>query len=126
MVIISPDYRCLTGPKKRFSTKLPWNTLLAKVVQDTLCLVWQDNNVVLALSNVHSVNGITDFREKVRKRPIKTSTNGRIIRQIFGDEPTKELTIPCFIDDYNHYMRDVDLANQFRESYETHRTALRN
>jgi hypothetical protein len=28
----------LTEIKDRFSTKLPWNTLLAKVVEDTLCL----------------------------------------------------------------------------------------
>ena len=41
--------------KKRFAKKLEWNTLLAKVVDNTLCLAWQDNNVVLALSNIHTV-----------------------------------------------------------------------
>jgi len=94
-------------------------------VDNTLCLAWQDNNIVLALSNIHTVNRIEDFREKVCKRLIKTSTNGRIIRQIFTDEPTKSLSIPCFIDYYNQYIRGVDLANQFRESYETHRLTLR-
>jgi hypothetical protein len=39
---------------ERFATKLPWNTLLAKVVDNTLCLAWQDNNIVLALSNIHT------------------------------------------------------------------------
>jgi len=34
--------------------------------------------------------------------------------------------IPCFIDDYNHNIGGVDLANQYREAYETHRTTLRN
>jgi hypothetical protein len=58
--------------------------------------------------------------------PTKTSTNGRIVRHVFGDSPTKELQIPCFIDDYNQYMGGVDLANQFRESYETHRITQRN
>jgi hypothetical protein len=112
--------------KNRFSKKLEWNTLLAKVVDNTLCLAWQDNSIVLALSNIHTVHTSNDFREKVRKRPAKTSTNGRIVRQVFGNDSTKELRIPCFIDDYNQHMGGVDLANQFRESYETHKTTLRN
>jgi len=112
--------------KNRFSTKLEWNTLLAKVVNNTLCLAWQDNNIVLALSNIYTVYTVEDFREKVRKRPTKTSTNRRIVRQVFGNDVTKELRIPCFIDDYNQHMGGVDLANQFRESYETHRATLRN
>jgi hypothetical protein len=66
--------------KQRFATKLNWNTLLAKVVDNTLYLAWQDNNIVLALSNIYTVNTSDDFREKVRKRPAKTSTNKRIIR----------------------------------------------
>lgn len=116
----------LTELKERYSKKLEWNTLLAKAVNNTLCLAWQDNNIVLALSNIHTVHQTEDFREKVRKRPAKTSTNGRIVRHIFGDNPTKELQIPCFIDDYNQNMGGVDLANQFRESYETQRITQRN
>jgi len=112
--------------KASYATKLEWNTLLATVVQDVLCLAWQDNNIVLALSNIHTVDKTEDLREKVRKRPAKTSTNGRIVRRVFGDNYVKELQIPCFIDDYNHYMGGVDLANQFKEAYETHRPTLRN
>jgi hypothetical protein len=77
--------------KERFSTKLPWNTLLAKVVDNTLYLAWQDNNIVLALSNIHTVHNTDDFKDKVRKRPAKTLTNKRIVRQIFGEESTKQL-----------------------------------
>ena len=112
--------------KTRFASSLAWNTLIAKVVDNTLCLAWQDNNIVLALSSIHTVDQVDDFRAKVRKRPAKTSTNGRIVRQIFGDKHTKELHIPRFIDDYNQYMGGVDLANQFREAYETHRATQRN
>jgi hypothetical protein len=65
--------------KERFITKLDWNTLLAKVVDGTLCLAWPDNNIVLALSNIHMVHKTEDFRTKVRKRPAKSSTNGRIV-----------------------------------------------
>jgi len=65
--------RSETGPK------LPWNTLLAKVVNNTLCLAWQDNNIVLALSNIHTIHNTDNFRDKIRKRPAnKTLTNGRI------------------------------------------------
>jgi hypothetical protein len=46
----------LTELKAQFATKLEWNTLIATVVQDVLCLAWQDNNIVLALSNIHTVD----------------------------------------------------------------------
>jgi hypothetical protein len=116
----------LSAIKNRFAKKLEWNTLLAIVVQDTLCLAWQDNSIILALSNIHTVDKAEDFRTKERRRPAKTSTNGRIVRDVFGDLLIKELPIPCFIDNYNQNMRGVDLANQFREAYETYRATFRN
>jgi hypothetical protein len=116
----------LSTIKKRFAKKLPWNTLLATVEQDILCLAWQDNNIVLALSNIHIVDKAEDMVERKRRRPAKTSTNGRIVREVFGTDSVKELRIPCFIDDYNQNMGGVDLANQFREAYETHKPSLRN
>ena len=57
---------------------------------------------------------------------MKTSTSARIVRCIFGDDATKALEIPVFIDDYNHQMGGVDIANQLRESYETHKATWRN
>jgi hypothetical protein len=42
--------------KDRFLKMLKWITLLVKVVQNTLCLAWQDNNIVLALTNIHTVH----------------------------------------------------------------------
>jgi hypothetical protein len=49
--------------------------------------------------------------EKVKKRLTKTLINRRIVRQVFNSEPTKELRIPCFINNYNYYMGGVNLAN---------------
>ena len=95
------------------------------MVQDTLCLAWQDNNIILGLSNIYTVDKAEDFREKARRRPAKTSTNRRIVRKVFGDDYIKDLQIPCFIDDYNQYMGGVDLANQFREAYETYKLIFR-
>jgi hypothetical protein len=111
---------------KKESLKLKWNTLLAEVVDNTLCLAWQDNNIVLALSTIHTVHTANDFITRLRKRPAKTSTSARIVRCIFGDDATKDLEIPLFIDDYNHRMGAVDIANQLRESYETHKATFRN
>jgi hypothetical protein len=111
--------------KERFSKKLDWNTLIAKVVQNTLCLAWQDNNIVLALSNIYTVHTAKDWRNRVRKRPAKSSTNGTLVQKVFKNQALKTLPIPSFIDDYNHYMGGVDLANQFQKSYKVHRKTLR-
>ena len=111
--------------KDYFSKKLEWNILIAKAVRNTLCLAWQDNNIVLALTNLHIVYTAKDWRNRVRKQPAKTSTNGLLVRKAFQDKAQKELLIPSFIDNCNRYMGGVDLANQFRELYKLHRATLR-
>jgi hypothetical protein len=50
---------------------------------------------VLAITNIHIVYKVKDFRAKERRWPAKTSTNKRIIRKVFGDKYIKELRIPC-------------------------------
>jgi hypothetical protein len=50
----------------------------------------------------------------------------RIIRKVFRSEHIKDIQIPCFINDYNHHIGGVDLANQFREAYKTHKPTCRN
>jgi hypothetical protein len=54
--------------KEHFSKKLDWNTLVAKVVQNTLCLAWKDS-IVLDLNNIHTVHTAKDWRDRVRKWP---------------------------------------------------------
>lgn len=54
--------------KERYASRLDWNTLLADVIDNTLYLAWQDNNIVLALSNIHTVHKRDDFRERIRRR----------------------------------------------------------
>jgi hypothetical protein len=61
-----------------------------------------------------------------RRRPGKTSTNEAIARRIFGEEVIKELEIPFFINDYNHYINGVDLTNQYRSFYEVYLKDYRN
>jgi len=88
-------------------------------VDNVLCLLWQDSNLILALSTIHSA---TDVIDHLRKRPEKRSTNAGIVLKVFGDSPKKKLAIPVFIDDYSHHMNGVDVANQKRSSYSTHKT----
>ena len=109
--------------RQHYSKALPWGSLYAVVVDDVLCLAWQDNNLVLALSTIHSP---TDFIERERKRPGEKSTNAEIVRKVFDDVPKKKLTIPSFIDDYNYNMGGVDIAQQHRAAYTTHLVSHRN
>lgn len=109
----------------------PWNTLYAAPagpdsdIDSVLCIAWQDNNIVTALSTVHTVHKSTDWIPRLRKRPAKTSTSAKIAREPFNDQSTKELPIPRLIDEYNFNMGGVDRANQLRASYETHQKTLR-
>jgi hypothetical protein len=84
---------------------IPWGSLYASEAQGVLCLAWQDNNIVLLLSTIHSPEMFTTTN---RKRPSPTSTNAAIARAPFGDEVIKKLEVPTAINDYNHYMGSVD------------------
>jgi len=124
----SKDFPVLLKELKEDHAKsIPWNTICAILSDDkkVLCLAWQDNNIVLCLSTVHTVHNATDFIERDRRRPSKTSTNAAITRKVFGDDVRKRLKIPNFIDDYNYHMGGVDIANQYRASYETHKPVFR-
>lgn len=84
----------------------PWNTLYAASatadsdIDSVLCIAWQDNHIVTALSTVQTVHKPTDWTPRLRKRPAKTSTSAKVAREPFNDQTTKELPIPRLIDDY--------------------------
>ncbi|EDN09802.1 predicted protein [Histoplasma mississippiense (nom. inval.)] len=105
-----------------YTAAIPWNTLYAIEQEKVLCLAMQDNNMVLALSTIHSLD---TFIERIRKRPGELSTNANIVRKVFEGQPQKKLKIPVMIDDYNHNMNGVDLANQYRAAYTSHRITYR-
>lgn len=96
---------------------LEWGAMRAEVVEEVLCFAWQDNNTVLGMTSAYRPD---DQVVRTRKRPAETSTNAAIVRPVFGDEYTKDLAIPRLIDDYNHHMGGVDIANQLRVNYTTH------
>ena len=63
---------------------------------------------------------IEDTILRLRKRPKKTASNALITRKPFGDQSTKVLFIPLFINCYNQNMRRVDQANQLQAVFTTH------
>jgi hypothetical protein len=97
---------------------IKWGFLYVSARDNVLCLAWQDNNMVFGLLTIYSPD---DFVLSNQRRPAKTSTNAAIARAPFGDDVRRQLEIPIFIDDYNHHMGGIDIANQYRSSYETHR-----
>ena len=78
------------------------------------------------MSSIYIVDIVKDFIKKSRKRLTKTLTNARIARKAFSSKHIKKLEIPLFIDDYNYYIRGVNLANQFKAAYETYKATFRN
>lgn len=126
--INSPRYP-LSLKAKQSEELLEWNTIDGCVVSSSaigkgvLCLRWMDNNIVRMLTTVHPWNEVT---LTTRRKPRTTSSNAALVRKAFGKNERLGCYIPTVIDDYNHYMNGVDLADQRRASYTTHQRARRN
>ena len=94
---------------------LEWNSIDGYAVglppNQVLCFRWMDNNIVRMLTTVHPWNEVT---HSLRRKPRKTSTNAALVRKAFGNRDRAAFFIPTAIDDYNHYMGGVDIADQRR------------
>lgn len=65
------------------------------------------------MSTVHCIHRSEEDVIKRKQRRLKlTSTNAKIVRAVFGENTTKMLFILLVIDDYNHHMNGIDIANQ--------------
>jgi hypothetical protein len=102
----------------KVNNKLDWDTLSGVVVDDVLAVLWIDNGPVTMLSTLHEINnGLKNRINRERRRPRINKTNSSTINKVFGNQPKKILPIPKIIDDYNHYMGGVDIADQLRSNY---------
>ncbi len=73
-------------------------------------LAWKDTSLVLFLSTAFS--GHEPCIIRLHKRSATASI--KLMHPVFGDEYTKKIPIPAFIDAYNYHMNGVDIADQFR------------
>ena len=103
---------------KDLKEALVWDSMQAEIVEDVLCVVWQDNSAVLLATTAF---GADEKTEKDRRRPTATSTNAAHTRPVFGDSWHKLLWIPLAIDRYNYCMNGVDIADQLRKEFQIHR-----
>ena len=119
---------CVNGPKYLLALKsndelFEWNTMDGCAISSTalcpgvLCFRWMDNNIVRMLSTIHPWNETT-FSS--RRKPRTTSSNATMVQRAFGEQERMSCYIPTVIDDYNHHMNRVDLADQCRATYTTH------
>jgi hypothetical protein len=122
--------------------KATWGSLRSAVViafpdklhaPTTLVSVWQDSNKVGFCTTIHDG---TEWVVRNRKRPKGTSTSAAITKQpfyMFSPPPrckepyenTRLLPIPGAIDDYNHYMGGVDIADQLRAGFSTQQRGVK-
>ena len=86
---------------------IPWGETYSMPTENgQVCHIgWKDQAFVLMMSSALSGD------ERVirpRKRPKETSSKAKTSRKPFGNEPTKELSIPAVADGYNYNMGAVD------------------
>lgn len=98
----------LTDLKLNYNSALLWGALYEYLIatEEVLQLAWKDQNVVLFMITVNM-----SFEKVMRKRkkPAITAINSATSRAIFDkNEYIKDLAIPRFIDNYNHFMNEVD------------------
>ena len=117
--------RTLSDLKLKYGGQLAWGQLYRKLSKDgkVIELAWKDQNVILFIITVATGKESELVR---RRRPAMTATNARTSRAVFGDEVTKDLWIPQFIDAYNYFMNGLDVADQLRSYYNTQKTHRKN
>jgi len=75
----------------------------------TLLGRWMDNALVFMVSTVHKIG---ENIKRPRRRPRINNNNRNHVNNIWGDKGKQDIYIPRIIDDYNHWMGGVDLADQ--------------
>ena len=71
------------------------------------------------LSIIHEINSNENRIERVWCQPRETSANATKVREVFGTTSKKSLPIPIIIDNYDHFMGGMDIADQLHGYYAT-------
>jgi len=75
---------------------------------------WVDNNIVNMVTTMHTGDETTT---QARRRPKANNTNRRNIQDVWGTSHVANIDIPSVINNYNHWMGGVDLADQLIAYY---------
>ena len=96
--------------KLKHEARIEWNIMYEKVTNEinVLQFAWKNQQMIFFIT---SIDIDQEFVNKMRKKSVKTATNVKTSRVIFDDVATKVLSIFKFIDLYNHYMNEVNVAN---------------
>ena len=70
-------------------------------------------------STIHKINGNKNRIERVQCRLRETSINATKVQEVFGAASKKSLPISIVIDDYNHFMGEVNITDQLCRYYAT-------
>ena len=110
----------LSDLKLKHEAQIEWNIMYEKIINDAngLQFAWKNQQIVLFMT---SVDTRRQYVQRKRRKSTKTTTNAKISRVVFGNEPIKTLFISRSIDFYNHYMNEVNVTNQLRCYYNTQR-----
>ena len=103
----SVEFRAITDG--RFNTLYCWQH-----EDNYLVCRWIDNKDVWMVSTIHT--GYETVTNK-RRKPRITETNRNNLPIVYGNEHTITIDIPKVIDDYNHWMGGVDVADQLISYY---------
>ena len=97
--------------------RIPWGTVYARKhkEEEVMQVGFKDNAFVLLLST--AFDGWEQPVERLRRQPAKTSTSAKTAREPFKGQSTMKLEIPHIIDQYNHNMNGVDIADQLRSEH---------
>jgi len=126
--------------------KPAWGTLWSQIQDNdtgsgVLISLWQDSGVVKLATTIHQG---TEWVVQERKKPRDSSSSAAITKAPFEVFPTiralkpaqtgrkkqeyvhvRPLPIPKMVDDYNHFMNGVDIADQLRATFTTEQQTSR-
>jgi hypothetical protein len=102
----------LVALKKNYTNHLAYGDIFGLVKDNVLQFAWRDAQVVLFMTTVHDGK---DTVVRARKCPRNVPA---YIKNVWDGAPIKDLEVPVAIDEYNHHMNAVDLADQMRGSYD--------
>jgi hypothetical protein len=78
---------------------------------------WKDNALVLLLSTVFTGK---EFEHCIRRRPTSKGPIAKPVREAFGSDAVKEMSIPSVTVAYNHNMGAVDIGDQLQATESLH------